>query len=282
MGGEAPAVNRRQRSPFRWAAHEPVPCGTFAGLSRCPAVRHGIFTRHGGVSRGPFASLNVGHGGGDTPAAVEANRRIAVRRLGGGPLVCAHQVHGRTVQVVAAADAHRPPAAADALVTDVPGLLLLIQVADCQPVLLCDPRRRVVAAVHAGWRGSVADVVGATVRVMASRFGSRPADLAAAIGPSLGPCCGEFVHYRREIPESLWPFRVGADHFDFWAVTRAQLVAAGVVPERIETAGVCTRCRSDAFYSYRGEGTTGRFAALIGLQPEGRSAHRYRRRTNAP
>ena len=242
---------------------------TFDGLGVFPAVRHGVFTRHGGVSPAPFDSLNVGRGGGDDPRRVEANRRIVAEALGGGLLVRAHQVHGDAVQVVSSADDPGRPARADALVTDVAGLLLMIQVADCQPVLIFDPQHRVVAAVHAGWRGSVANVIGATVALMERRFASRPPRLWAAIGPSLGPCCGQFIHYRDEIPEPLWPFRVGPHHFDFWAVSRAQLAAAGLRPERVETAAVCTRCRTDTFFSYRGEGTTGRFAAVIGLAANG-------------
>lgn len=243
----------------------------FARLSALPGVRHGIFTRHGGVSRGVFASLNVARVDGEVPGHVAENRRRVAAALGGGPLVGARQVHGRAVKVVTAEDAQGTgavPATADALVTNVPGVLLMIQVADCQPVLLCDPVRRAVAAVHAGWRGSVANVAAAAVRTMQDCYGTRPRDLVAGIGPSLGPCCGEFVNYRREIPESLWPFRVGDHHFDFWAVTRAQLCAAGVAPRRIETAGICTRCLSHTFFSYRKERTTGRFAAVIGMAPE--------------
>jgi hypothetical protein len=238
---------------------------TFCGLSALPGVRHGVFTRHGGVSRGPFASLNVGRVDGEVPAHVDENRRRLAAALGGGPLVGMRQVHGRTVKVVTAEDVSTPPPTADALVTDVTGVLLMVQVADCQPVLLCDPVKRAVAVVHAGWRGSVANVVAATVHTLKERYGTRPRDLVAGIGPSLGPCCGEFIHYRREIPENLWAFRVGDHHFDFWAVTRSQLVAEGLAPQRIETAGWCTRCRTDLFYSYRKEGTTGRFAAVIGL-----------------
>ncbi|HDI59574.1 MAG TPA: peptidoglycan editing factor PgeF [Desulfobacteraceae bacterium] len=246
---------------------------TFAGLSALTGVRHGIFTRHGGVSRGPFASLNVGRVDGEAPEHVVENRRRVAAVLGGGPLVGIRQVHGRAVKVVTvqdAQDAGAGPATADALVTNVPGVLLMVQVADCQPVLLCDPVHRAVAVVHAGWRGSVVNVVAAAVRTMQDCYGSWPGDLVAGIGPSLGPCCGEFVNYRREIPETLWAFRIGPHHFDFWAVTRAQLCAAGVAPGRIETAGLCTRCRTDTFFSYRKERTTGRFAAVIGMAPEDR------------
>jgi YfiH family protein len=240
---------------------------TFAGLSELSGVRHGIFTRNGGVSTGAFASLNVGQVGGDDPERVAQNRRIVAATLGGGTLVRARQVHGRAVKVVTGQDAQAPPAEADVLVTDMPGLLLMVQVADCQPILLCDPVRRVVAAVHSGWRGSVANIIGETVSLIRARYGSRPEDLMAGIGPSLGPCCGQFVNYRTEIPADLWPFRVDADHFDFWAASRAQLLAAGLRAERIETAGVCTRCHTEAFFSYRGERTTGRFAAVIGIGP---------------
>lgn len=244
----------------------------FHGLSAMTGVRHGIFTRHGGVSQGAFASLNVGLVDGEAPENVSENRRRVAATLGGLPLVGARQVHGRTVKVVTAEDVTAAPTAADALVTNLPGVLLMVQVADCQPVLLYDPVHRAVAAVHAGWRGSVANVVAAAVDTLRDRYGTRPRDLVAGIGPSLGPCCGEFVNYRREIPEELWPFRVGAHHFDFWAVTRAQLRAAGLATRRIETAGWCSRCRTDLFYSYRKEGTTGRFAAVIGLDPdEGRA-----------
>ena len=241
----------------------------FEGLKRLPGIRHGVFTRRGGASVAPFDSLNVGMTVGDDPRRVEANRQRVVDAMGGGTLVRAHQVHGTTVHVVQAdEDVHRP-ARADALVTDLPGRLLMIQVADCQPVLLADPLRPVVAAVHAGWRGSVANVLGATVALMKARFGTRPESLWAGIGPSLGPCCGQFINYRREIPSDLWRFRVGEANFDFWAVSRAQLVAAGLNPARIETAAVCTRCCSDTFFSYRAEGTTGRFAAVIGLAGQG-------------
>mgnify|MGYP001004226929 CR=1 FL=1 len=244
----------------------------FAGLQALPGVRHGVFTRRGGTSPAPFDSLNVGLGVGDDEGRVAANRERVAAAMGGGVLIRARQVHGTAVHVVTDREDPAGPAQADALVTDIPGRLLMIQVADCQPVLLADPRCRVVAAVHAGWRGSVGNVIGATVGLMRRRFGVRPESLWAAIGPSLGPCCGEFVNYRREIPPDLWRFRVGPVHFDFWAVSRFQLLEAGLDPARIEAAGVCTRCRPETFFSYRREGTTGRFAAVIGL--DGKDASR--------
>ena len=141
--------------------------------------------------------------------------------------------------------------------------------ADCQAILLYDPVRRVVANVHSGWRGSVSDIAGKTVAAMENRFGCRGRNLVAAIAPSLGPCCAEFRNYREEIPESFWRYKDGAEHFDFWKISRDQLAAAGLTPDNIHAGGLCTRCRTDLFYSYRGEARqTGRFAAVIGLRSE--------------
>jgi YfiH family protein len=255
------------------AAHpEPGPITLqFPLLAEVAGVGHAVFGRRGGVSRPPFESLNVGLAVGDRARSVWRNRRIILSRMGFSRGCSARQVHGTRILV----HTHRgdpalsPAGEGDALITNIPGELLLIQVADCQAVLLCDPLRRVVANIHAGWRGSVAGIVEMTVRRMGEVFGSRPADLIAAVSPSLGPCCAEFVHFRREIPAPLWGYRRGEHHFDFWAITRDQLIASGVPSERIETSGVCTRCRGGDFFSYRREKLTGRFAAVIGLAEEG-------------
>jgi hypothetical protein len=153
----------------------------------------------------------------------------------------------------------------DAMVTDRAGKLLVVQVADCQPVLLFDPERRVVANIHSGWRGSIANVAGRTLQVMRERFECSARDVLAGVGPSLGPCCAEFVNYRDEIPRELWGYRRDSVYFDFWAVTRDQLMAAGVPAEHIHTSGMCTKCHTDRFFSYRGERRTGRFPAVIGI-----------------
>ncbi len=241
----------------------------FPGLSAFPGLRHGVFTRKGGASKGPFAELNVGMGGGDEPQRVSENRRRIRRALGGGTPVFLRQRHGTRVVVDGDDAAVRPaPREADAVITDRPGRMLFIQVADCQAVILHDPVRNVVANVHSGWRGSVADILGKTVAEMRARFGCRAGDLRAGIGPSLGPCCAEFIHYRTEIPQALWRYRVGDCHFDFWAMSVDQLAAAGVADRHIEVAGLCTRCRTDLFFSYRGEKTTGRFAVAAGLERE--------------
>ncbi len=154
----------------------------------------------------------------------------------------------------------------DILVTTVPGLGLLIKQADCQAVMLYDPVNRVVANVHCGWRGQVHNILGETVRLLQSRFGTRPSDLYAAVGPSLGPCCAEFMNFRREFPPDLWAYQVRPNYFDLWRLSRDQLAAAGLLPARLEVAGLCTRCGADDFFSYRRDKVTGRQGAIIALK----------------
>ena len=232
---------------------------------------HAITTRAGGVSRPPHQSLNLSRSGDDAPAAVAENRRRLQRALAPGRLVFSRQVHGAAVaalkQPVDACD-FPVVGTADAIVTDQPGLLLTILVADCQAVMMFDPQRRVVANIHSGWRGSIANVIGATVAVMRRDFGCRPGDILAGTGPSLGPCCAEFRNYRREIPSSLWSYRVADHHFDFWRLSRDQLTAAGLAADRIGLGRICTRCHPERFYSYRAGDKTGRFAAVIGMPPD--------------
>lgn len=234
-------------------------------------IRHGIFTRHFGHSTGSFESLNVGFGLGDVAARVRRNRRVVARALDGEALVFADQIHGDRILILNPGkfDAHssrdRVLGAGDALVSAAAGNFLTIQLADCQSILLYDTIRQVVANVHAGWRGSIRNIAGQAVAVLQKHFMSDPVHIIAGIGPSLGPCCAEFVHYRKEIPRKFWQYKTGKDHFDFWAISRDQLTDAGVPGENIEVSNLCTRCNTALFFSYRGEGQTGRFASVIGL-----------------
>lgn len=245
----------------------------FKNLAACSGIRHGIFTRNGGSSPPPFNSLNVGHGIGDDDGRVAANRQIVESCFRGADLVYARQVHGR--QVINLADypkgqrAHPHPAepiVGDAMVTDQPQKVLVIQVADCQSVLLYEPVRRVVANVHCGWRGSIQNIIGRAVETMVQQFDCNPAAIFAGIGPSLGPCCAEFINYKAEIPQAFWHYKDSNDHLDFWAISSDQLMNAGLAAENIEASRICTRCRADEFFSYRSAKITGRFAALIGLK----------------
>ncbi len=243
----------------------------FENINRLTGVSHGIFTRRAGHSESPFDSLNIAHDIGDDNYRVEQNRDIIAGCFGNRKLVYAGQVHSDRVLVIdpGSLDGGNPGSPSqligDALVTDIPQIGLVIQVADCQAVLLVDTSRQVVANVHAGWRGSIKNILGRTIRTMEARFGCRPRDMLAGIGPALGPCCAEFTNYRTEIPQKFWTYKDNSHHFDFWAISRDQLIAGGVPAEKIAVSRVCTKCSTDLFFSYRGEGKTGRFAVVIGL-----------------
>lgn len=239
-------------------------------------VTHAVFARHGGVSPAPYGSLNLSISTGDTRDNVRANRLRAFRALGRVPESVADlwQVHSATVVV---ANTPNAPAdhkgQADTLITDQPEVTLLLRFADCVPILLYDPRRPAVGLVHAGWRGTLLKATAVAVQAMTEAYGSRPTDLVAAIGPSIGPC-----HYqvgpevvektRAAFPDAdaaglLLPVN-GGYHLDLWAANAHALRAAGV--EHIEQAQTCTVCHQADFFSHRAQGAvTGRFGALIGL-----------------
>ena len=243
----------------------------FEHLQKYPTIRHGIFTRHFGYSTGDFQSLNVSLDLGDAADHVRKNRNLVSRVIEGQDLVFVNQVHGDQVVILnpknidSYGGLQRVLGTGDALVTNVSGKFLTTQLADCQSILLYDPSRHVVANVHSGWRGSIKNILGRTVGVMKKYFKCYSADIIAGIGPSLGPCCAEFVNYRKEIPQIFWRYKSADDHFDFWTLSRDQLTHAGVRAENVETSRICTKCNTETFFSYRGEGQTGRFAAVIGL-----------------
>lgn len=160
----------------------------------------------------------------------------------------------------------RDGAPADAMITNRPGVGLMVKQADCQAVILFDPKKQVLANVHCGWRGHVKNILGKTVRKMKAVFGCRPSDLVAGVGPSLGPCCAEFITFREIFPRGFERFMVRENYFDLWALSRFQLEEAGLRPENIAVTEICTRCRTDLFFSYRGEGKTGRFGTVAALR----------------
>ncbi len=247
-----------------------LPCCRSPLLSAFPEVIHGFFTRQGGVSPEPYHSLNLSFAVGDRRGLVVHNRALVQQALGLEALVSATQVHGCRESLVtagiAAPEEEIPDA--DILFTLQSGLGLVIKQADCQAVMFYDPVRRVAANVHCGWRGQVRNILRETVERLRERFGSHAEDLVAAISPSLGPCCAEFRNFRREFPPGLWSYQVRPTYFDLWALSRDQLLAAGLRPQQIDIAGLCTRCRGDLFFSYRRERRTGRQGAVIGLRRE--------------
>ncbi len=232
-------------------------------------IPHAMFSRHGGKSTGLFSSLNCSYNVGDAPSLVAANRELMRTTVGAQTLQAVTQVHGSSVLMVKSADQVTETEQRDSMVTDVSGVGLLIQQADCQAVLLHDPVKGVIGAVHSGWRGSVANIIGGTIKCMQQNYGVRPSDIAAVISPSLGPCCGEFVNYHTELPPDFLTFKTTKNHFDFQAISRMQLIDAGVRENRIDTVTRCTVCNED-FFSYRravrrGEEKTGRNGSIIVL-----------------
>jgi len=248
----------------------------FQAMSMLPGFFHGIFLRETKNEQGGSEVFNLGLSNGSPEDVVRSNRRKMLASLGRGLRgVYGRQVHGKEIGLLKG-DEHQDPHVSretfqldgDALITDCEGAALVILVADCQPVLIIDPVKRVVANIHSGWRGSIQNIIGATIRRLGDSFGCRPEDLICGIGPSLGPCCAEFIHYKDELPEYFWKYQHTAMHFDFWQASRDQLMDAGVTRDNISVSGLCTRCNPHLFFSYRGEKNTGRFAAVVGIEPE--------------
>jgi len=270
-----------------------------------PAVDHAVFSRRGGYSVAPFDSLNMSMSVPDERDRVYANRRRVYGLYGRDTdtVVHAHLVHGADVARVTQADNGTWVEHVDGLITNQPGTVLSMNFGDCTPIFLYDPRRHAIGLGHAGWRGTMVDLPGAMVRAMTEQFGSDPADLVAAVGPCIGPCCYEvgeeviaavgaafaeadaLLRPRQERPptddrrppqERPLPSGGGrrsavGDHsdsghrfFDLPQANHTNLANAGV--RNIEMSGFCTACRTDLFFSHRAEkGRTGRFGAVFAL-----------------
>ncbi|MBI3922746.1 MAG: peptidoglycan editing factor PgeF [Armatimonadetes bacterium] len=259
---------------------------SFDLFDQLDGVTNVISSRVAGMSGGPFHSLNLGFHVGDDEQAVLENRRRLCTALKVDPesLVTGQQVHGTTVSVVTASDKGRGAVswtgglpATDALVTEVPGVPLLVLVADCVALSFCDPKRGVIALAHAGWKGTVGGIAQKTVAKMGESFGCNPFDIVVGVSPSIGPCCykvgDEVVTALHEaFPEQASRCFVGnhsgSPHLDLWKANAYQLLQAGVTPDHIEVSGICTACNTDRFYSHRAEtGRTGRFGGLIVMSP---------------
>lgn len=279
---------------------------------------HGFSTRQGGQSQaytveGSPGELNLGFTAADDREAVISNRRLLAEATTGSaatPLITLRQCHSK---MIAVASVNRDvPARGDGLMTAEAGLLLAVQTADCIPVLVADRRLRVVAAFHAGWRGTVQRIVESGIGKMRLEFNSRPKDLVAAIGPGIGACCyavGEEVlsafesqfTYARDLFHEVYDTDsvrtkfpmlfltqrapghspIGPSlHLDLIEANRRQLLDAGLWPDAIHAVGGCTSCHSDLFFSHRAsKGHAGRMMSVIGIAPklvDGRFQARHR------
>ena len=251
----------------------------FSNLAEYPEVLHAISDRNGGVSPAPYASLNLGASTADAPEHVRENRLRLYRALGvpQEEITRVALVHGARVAIPEDGDIPAEPELreADAIVTALPHRFALLTYADCIPILLYDPVKRVTGAVHAGWRGTVAAVTQRAVETMQKRFGSDPADIRAGIGPGIGQCCyavgPEVIEQVQatfgDAASQLIKQREGQTYLDLLTANEILLRRAGVTPDHIEQAGICTSCTTDRWFSHRAErGKTGRFVAVIGLK----------------
>jgi len=278
-----------------------------SSLQNLPWLVHGLSTRLGGTSSA-FGrnALNLGFGKHDTDSAVRRNRALFVQKLRLTPktswtLITLQQIHSDIIHLVNAVPAH--PLTGDGLVTATPDLLIAIQTADCLPVIVADPRQRAVGVFHAGWRGTVKRIVEKGVGEMRSRFGSRPLDLHAAIGPGVHSCCYEVGEEVREQFASQFAYAGGLFHalkdsdpmrekypllfltarapghgdlpikifLDLVEANRRQLLDVGVLARNITVSPLCTSCRTDILFSFRKErGVTGRMLAVAGIKTPAR------------
>jgi polyphenol oxidase len=267
-------------------------------LSKLRFLVHGFSTVPGGVSElNGDKVLNLGFTDWDAPENVLENRRRFQAVLGAAemPLVALKQFHSDVIHLFDSAPGE--PSCGDAAITNRPGLLLAVQTADCVPILLADPKKRAIAAVHAGWRGTLARILAKTIGAMQMHFATNPRDLLAAIGPCIGPCCYEvgtevatqFLSQFEDASSYFDELRTGEEPnplqwlnmcppghqpppknvlLDLRKASRSQLVAAGLRSQNIHTIDLCTACRPELLFSYRKQGpATGRLMSAIALKP---------------
>lgn len=257
---------------------------TADAFTKAGGVRHGFASRLGGVSPKPWESLNVSLSRGDEPLRVRENYRRLCAALGTDEhcIAMTRQVHADFIRPVGRAEALKDPldpldTDADGLITNEPGVCLTIFYADCVPVLLYDPKGKVIAAVHSGWRGTSLAIAAQAARRMAEEYGSDPGDILAAIGPAIGPCCFE-THadvpdaLRERLGEGAAPYiqaRQGVPgkySVDLKGIIRWELMNAGLEGAHIDTLPLCTCCEGDLYWSHRRQGgERGNHAAMVQL-----------------
>ncbi len=262
-----------------------VPFLAFPALEKIPGILHGFSTRLGGVSTGALASMNLSFSRGDDPEHVRENYRRIAETVGFSTedMVFSYQTHTNHVRVVTEKDrgkgyvTDRDYQDVDGLVTDVPGLVLVTFYADCVPLFFVDPVHHAVGLSHSGWRGTVSDIAGVTVRTMQERYGSDPGEMTAAVGPSICRSCYEvsedvILLVREQYPRRIWPLLYDAKadgkyQLDLWEACRQNMLRAGIRPERIFVTDVCTCCNPDILYSHRAsQGKRGNLAAFLSYE----------------
>jgi YfiH family protein len=251
-----------------------IPFYRFSSLTSFPNLEHAVFTRHGGISKGAFSSLNVRFGIGDSIENVIHNReKIAkVLTINSTQIISANQTHSDQIAFIKsgenltfAKNSVGELENCDALITDQEGVFIMIQVADCQALFFYDPVQKVIAGVHAGWKGLLNEIIPKTIKAMQVKFACDPQNLIVSISPSLSWRNAQFVERETIFLHDYYKFFKKPDLVDLEAISRNQLIIAGVKASNIECSQKCT-FEEDEFFSYRRSFETGRFACLIGLK----------------
>lgn len=246
-------------------------------------ISHCFTSRKGGVSKGECAELNMGLGRKDTPSNVQQNYEIICREMGFDTqrIVMGRQIHGTSIMKVTSADAAGSVypdgrhGGFDGFVTNIPGITLVTYHADCTPIFLLDPVKKVIALAHSGWRGTLMEIGAEAVKAMTEGYGCDPADIEGAIGPALRQCCFEvdrdvyqqFAEHFTSIESYTLTKIPGKWHIDLQGIIRDTLIACGLSGDKISAGELCTKCRKDLFFSHRGDsGRTGSLAAMMMLK----------------
>ncbi|MBO4940865.1 MAG: peptidoglycan editing factor PgeF [Clostridia bacterium] len=246
-------------------------------LDSVDSVKHCFTTKCGGVSSGKISGLNLGFRCGDNPDSVTENYRLVAKDMGFPfeRITAGRQTHSANIRIITNEDAGKgvnresEMQDIDGLVTDVANLPLVVFYADCVPILLADEKAGVIAAVHSGWRGTVSEIAGKAVEIMKNEFSSRPENIKAAIGPSIGKCCFETGwEVASQFDAALVEENDDGKFFvDLWEANKMILKKSGIKEENIDVLEICTVCNSDMLYSYRvHKDDTGRMGAFIMLE----------------
>lgn len=256
---------------------------TFDNLTSLGFVLNAFSTRQGGVSRGVYKSMNLRFGTEDPKENIFENLNIFCEGIGisTDDLVLSRQTHGARIRSIGLENKGEGLAKSidkesyDGMVTDIPGVFLMTFYADCVPLFFADKRKKVVSLTHAGWRGTIKDIAGETVKAMSERYGCRPEDIYAAIGPAIGKCCFEtdedvgklFASLPSELSRHVDGPAKGKYHIDLKEINKQLMVRAGVPERNIEKSDMCTACNNDIFFSHRASGEKrGSMAAVIGIK----------------
>lgn len=234
------------------------------------SISHGFFTRNGGVSKPPFDELNIDPYGGDDPMLVSQNLQKISETIGFNlsRLVNIKQVHGDHIYKVEAGMSAKNMEA-DAVMTNQEDIAISIKTADCVPILMVDPANNAIAAVHAGWKSTIKNIVSKTVSAMGDHYGTRPGDLIAAIGPHINSCCFQVSGEVKGEFQKAFPGSIGIienNNINLGQANINQLIDSGLIESNITTIGGCTSCNSEEFFSHRrdgADGATGRELSLI-------------------